>query len=183
MADRPIAKLSGQGAEVTLIRPASDQDAAEIQRIHLMAFPTSAEADLVDRLLANGDAVISLVAEDGDEIVGHVLLSRMTAEGDGHAISAVGLAPVAVVPDRQAEGIGSQLIEAGLRAATAIGTEIVFLVGEPDYYRRFGFAADTAAPFASPYAGKYFQAKVLRNGFILPASGLADYAPAFAELA
>jgi len=165
--------------EVRAERPG---DEAQIRAVLLAAFPTGAEADLVDQLRANGDAAISLVADDAGEIVGHVLFSRMSAEADGRTFDALGLAPVAVTPRRQRQGIGSALIETGLREARSIGTEIVFLVGEPEYYRRFGFRAAAAAPFASPYAGPYFQARLLRDDLTLPTSGRADYAAAFAGL-
>ena len=164
------------------IRAAAPGDAQGIRHVLVSAFPTSMEAGLVERLGRDGAAVISIVACDKGAIVGHILFSRMAVEADGRPVDALGLAPVAVLPERQREGIGSKLIVAGLRQACALGTEIVFLVGEPDYYRRFGFEAKTAKPFASPYAGPYFQAKPLRNDFGLPASGRADYAPAFAEL-
>ena len=167
---------------MTLIRPASANDAAAIRQVHVRAFPTAAEADLVEQLLADGDAEISMVADQDGRIVGHILLSRMHVDGDGRAIRALGLAPVAIIPERQGEGIGSQLINAGIQAAFAEGAEMMFLVGEPEFYRRFGFEAATAKPFQSPYAGKYFQAKVLSDSFTLPDSGHADYAPAFAEL-
>ena len=167
---------------MTIIRAAEAGDAGGIRTVHLAAFPSAQEADLVGQLEADGDAAISVVAEDDGWIVGHILLSRMRARADGRPVHALGLAPVAVLPERQRQGIGSALIEAGLEQARSRGTDIVFLVGEPEYYGRFGFRADLAAPFASPYAGRYFQAKLLRNDFTLPESGKADYAPAFAEL-
>jgi putative acetyltransferase len=125
--------------------------------------------------------VLSLVAVEEGLIVGHVLISRMQAEGDGRPYRAVGLAPVAVLPERQKQGIGSVLIREALDRLRAQGEEIVFLVGESAYYRRFGFDAATAAPFASPYAGPYFMALALGD-IDLPAAGRADYAPAFAGL-
>jgi len=164
------------------VRSATPDDAEGIRNVHLKAFPTSLEADLVEQLGRDGDGAISLVACDRGDIVGHILLSRMRAEADGTPIDALGLGPVAVVPVRQGEGIGSKLIEAALAEARSLGAEIVFLVGEPEYYCRFGFAAEAAKPFASPYAGPYFQAKPLRNDSKPPASGRADYAPAFAEV-
>ena len=164
------------------VRAATPGDSAAIRDVHLRAFPTAAEADLVDRLVADGDGVISLAAED-DTIVGHVLLSRMSVEADGRPLRALGLAPVAVVPERQGQGIGSALVKAALSAAREQHEEIVFLLGEPEYYGRFGFDVATAAPFHSPFAGPYFQALLLED---LPkpttATGTAEYAPAFAEL-
>ena len=160
-------------------------DAGAIRAVHLAAFPTAAEADLVQRLHRDLDSEISLVAEPSDDprrrIVGHVMLSRMRVEGGGRTWRALGLGPVAVLPGLQRQGIGALLINTALNQAEANGEELVFLVGDPDYYRRFGFAAETAAPFASPYAGQHFQALQLTDA-PLPSSGRADYAPAFAGL-
>ena len=164
------------------VRPAAAADAKDIRRIHLAAFATTAEADLVDRLERDAASIISLVAVDRFQLVGHVLFSRMSVEGDGEPLLGVGLAPVAVVPELQRQGIGSSLIRAGLQTARWQGFQIAFVLGAPGYYGRFGFCAETAAPFASPYAGPYFQAVPLREGFLAPSSGRADYAAAFAEL-
>ena len=168
---------------MTCVRPATPGDTAAIRKVHLAAFPTSLEANLVEQLEADCDAAISLVAEDEGEIVGHILFSRMQAEGDGQELRALGLAPVAVLPDRHGQGVGSALIETGLAAATAEGAVMVFVLGELAYYGRFGFDAATAKSFASPYAGEYFQAKLLNEDFKIPEAGRADYARAFAELA
>ena len=165
-----------------MIRPAEPGDAARIRTVHEAAFPTAAEAGLVEALIREGDAVISLVAERQSEIVGHVLLSRMRVTGDGRALRALGLGPIGVLPGFQGGGIGGALIEAGLAIARATGEEIVFLLGDPEYYRRFGFSAAAAAPFASPYAGPFFMALALRPGFTPPAAGEAAYARAFADL-
>lgn len=165
------------------IRSATPDDAEAVRAVHLSAFPTALEADLVETLERDGDAVISLVADDDGSIVGHVLFSRMSVTAGDRRLEALGLAPVAVLPGRQGEGIGSGLINAGMSSAAETGAEIVFVLGEPDYYRRFGFDAATAAPFASPYAGAYFQAKALNGDFKAPGAGRADYASAFAGLA
>ena len=164
------------------VRAATPGDKAAIRKVHLAAFPTELEADLVERLERDGDAAISLVAEDSGEVIGHILLSRMDVRSEGRELEALGLAPVAVLPDRQGTGVGSALIDAGLSAARDKQAEIIFVLGEPSYYGKFGFSGDSARPFASPYAGEYFQAKVLGNDLRAPASGRADYAPAFAEL-
>ena len=164
------------------MRPAEPRDAAAVRAVHMAAFPTSLEADLVEAVERAGDAVISLLAEQDGKVVGHILLSRMTVTGDGRAYRALGLAPVAVLPDAQGRGVGSALIRAALSRAGAEGEELVFVLGEPVYYRRFGFDPEMAAPFASPYAGPYFMALRLDPRVPLPATGRADYAPAFAEL-
>ena len=164
------------------VRPAEPADAAGIRAVHLAAFPTALEANLIEALEREGDAVVSLVAEGAGEVAGHVLLSRMRVEGGGRAYRALGLGPVAVKPGHQGAGIGAALIEGALAIARATGEELVFLVGEPDYYCRFGFSAETAAAFASPFAGPYFMALALQPGTELPAQGTAAYARAFSDL-
>ena len=151
--------------------------------MHEAAFPTPVEAALVEALLGEGDAVISLVAARQGQIVGHILLSRMAVSGDGRAFRALGLGPVGVLPGFQGSGIGWALIDAALGIARATGEDLVFVLGEPDYYQRFGFSAESAAPFASPYAGPYFMALALRPDFAPPAAGEAAYAHAFSGLA
>jgi putative acetyltransferase len=156
-------------------------DAAAISSVHLAAFPTSIEAKLVEQLRSDGDIAASITAVDDGEIVGHVLFSRMSVEADAQQLHGWGLAPVAVAPDRQRGGIGSALVEAGIHSAQSAGVQIIFVLGEPAYYGRFGFDAKSAAAFASPYAGPYFQARVLAD-LPQPLAGRADYAPAFAGL-
>jgi putative acetyltransferase len=159
-----------------LIRDEEPADAAAIRALVAAAFGREAEAGLVDRLRRDGDGVISLVAVADGAVAGHVLLSRMSAP-----FRALGLAPVSVAPDRRRAGIGSGLIRAALDRARAGGWEGVFVLGEPDYYRRFGFDPALAGGFASPYAGPFLMAAALRGE--LPArSGRIDYAPAFAAL-
>jgi putative acetyltransferase len=157
------------------IRDARDSDAGAIHALLERAFGRKAEAELVDRLLSDGDAVLSLVAVEAKVVLGHVLFSRMTAP-----FRALGLAPVSVGPTRQREGIGAALIRAGLARAEENGEEAVFVLGDPAYYGRFGFDAAAVAGYTSPYAGPYLMAKLLRPG--LPMSGQVDYAPAFAGL-
>jgi putative acetyltransferase len=150
-------------------------DRAGIRRVHLQSFPTAAEADLVDDLRADSDAVFSLVAEEGGEIAGHVLFSRMTAP-----FRALGLAPVAVLPDYRRRGIAARLIQEGLARVTA-DWDAVFVLGDPAYYTRFGFDAGAAAGFANPYAGPHFLVKPLA-GKLPSDQGPVAYAAAFARL-
>jgi putative acetyltransferase len=167
---------------MTSIRPAAPADAPAVRSVHLAAFPTPAEAGLVTRLHEDFDSEISLVAEQVGEIVGHVMLSRMNVSAGSRAFRALGLGPVGVLPGAQGSGVGSELIRSALGIAATLGEELVFVLGEPDYYSRFGFSADVAAPFASPYAGHYFMALWLRPNVAPPVDGKADYAPAFERL-
>jgi putative acetyltransferase len=164
------------------VRPEAPGDFEAIRAVHLSAFPTAAEADLVQRLRDDLDSAISLVAERSGEIVGHALLSRMSVSGEGRSYRALGLGPVGVRPAAQGGGVGAELIRSALAIAEALGEEMVFVLGEPDYYGRFGFTAATAAPFASPYAGPFFMALRLCPDVDVPAAGSAAYAPAFARL-
>lgn len=168
-----------------MIRPETPADAPAVAALLTAAFGGPAEAGLVAALRAAGDAAIALVAEDdapdvaettAGAIVGHILLSPMQAP-----FPALSLAPLAVAPGRQGAGLGAALVRAALARAEAEGWRGVFVLGEPAYYGRFGFTADAAAGFESPYAGPAFQALAL--GGPLPArAGAAVHAPAFAAL-
>jgi putative acetyltransferase len=117
------------------------EQAADIPRIHavnLAAFESATEPTLVDALRAQAVDAISLVAEDNGTIVGHIMFSpvRLTGADD---IRATALAPMAVTPERQRAGIGSALARDGLAECRRRGVEVVFVVGHPQYYPRFGF--------------------------------------------
>jgi putative acetyltransferase len=160
-----------------IIRAEEPADANAIRKVEEAAFPTPAEADLVDRLRSDHDTAISLVAVEGDDLVGHVLFSRMEAP-----FRALGLGPVAVLPSHRGAGIGTRLITAGLACAKAGGWQGVFVLGDPAYYRRFGFDAGAAAGFASAYAGSFLVARALQADELPARSGSIAYAPAFAAL-
>lgn len=158
------------------IRPEQPEDRTEIALVVEQAFGRADEARLVDQLRSDGDAVISLVAVEGDAVVGHVMFSRMVAP-----FRALGLAPVSVMPECQRSGIGKSLIEEGLKRARDQGCEGVFVLGNPAYYERFGFRATLTQGFSSPYAGAHFMALSL-SAALPVSSGRVDYAPAFASL-
>ena len=120
-----------------LIRPETTADAAAIRRVHEAAFPTAAEADLVERLRASSKAVIALVAEDEGRIVGHILFSPVALEPLAGTVG-LGLAPVAVLPDHEKHGVGRRLVQNGLSECRAWGAGFIVVLGEPEYYGRFG---------------------------------------------
>lgn len=159
-----------------LIRSERPEDMAAIRGVLEAAFPGPEEARLVEELRADGDAAIALVAEAAGVVVGHVMFSPVAGP-----FRALGLGPVAVAPAHQRSGIGDKLIRQGLAEAAAAGWQGVVVLGEPAYYRRFGFDPALAEGFISPYAGPYLM--VLALGGPLPAtSGRIDYAPAFGRL-
>jgi putative acetyltransferase len=158
------------------VRDESVRDWTAVYQVIFSAFGQSAEAELVEKLRSTGSSVISLVAEEDGQIVGHVLLSRMDAP-----FPALALAPVSVIPARQRCGVGSALIERAVDRARGAGWAAIFVLGDPDYYERFGFDRDAAAGLTSPYAGPHFMVLSLLPS--LPAkSGELRHAPAFAAL-
>ena len=162
------------------IRPETPSDREAVYRVNQLAFGQADEAVLVDALRSGGYARVSLVAEVDGEIVGHILFSDLpilTAHG---TVSAVSLAPMAVVPEHQRRGIGSALVRAGLEACRAAGYRIVVVLGHADFYPRFGFSAKLAEPLLSPFHGKHsWMAAELLPGALDGVSGWVQYAPPF----
>jgi|SRR5579871_592482 len=156
--------------------------AAERSEIHAVieaAFGGSDEADLVDQLRPSEYSILSLLAELDGRVIGHILFSRMWIDTSAGRVSAVALAPVAVRPDHQREGIGSLLIERGLDLMRARGEEIAIVVGHPEYYPRFGFSTEKARFLRSPFPGEAFMALELREGALQGIEGSVVYPPAF----
>jgi putative acetyltransferase len=159
------------------IEPEAPNHHSSVRKLLVAAFPSSAEADLVDQLRRDDDATISLVAPENGRVIGHVMFSRMDAP-----FPSLGLAPVAVPPGRRRQGVAAALIKEGLRRAKAQGWEAVFVVGDPAYYQRFGFRADEAVAFVSPYAGPNLMVLSLAEAGLPIRTGRIDYAPAFSAV-
>lgn len=162
-----------------IIRTETVTDRPAIREVNRLAFGGECEARLVDALRGGGHARVSLVAEEGGRVVGHILFSDLpivTASGTVHALV---LAPTAVVPDRQRNGIGSLLAQEGLRACRDAGHRIVVVLGHPDFYPRFGFSAKAADPLRSPYSGPAFMAVELVPGALEGVVGEVRYPPPF----
>jgi putative acetyltransferase len=160
-----------------MIRQEIPKDAAAVRQVVLEAFGQDAEADLVEALRESGDAVMSLVADDEGQIVGHIMFSRMQAPD-----RCLGLAPVSVAPGRQNQGVGAALVRAGLARAGRDGWQAIFVVGEPDYYGRFGFSAAVADKFETAYPKPYVLALELAPNALTSRTSALLYAPAFLAL-
>jgi putative acetyltransferase len=157
------------------VRDERSQDIAAIRDVVSSAFGRQDEARLVDALRDAEDLVISLVAIENDRVVGHIALSKMAAP-----FPALALAPISVLPERQREGIGSALVREAISRSKSEWTAI-FVLGNPDFYERFGFEARLARDFSSPYAGTHFMAVAFTSP--LPtSSGTLRHAPAFSAL-
>lgn len=187
------------------IRPEREADWAGIRRVNELAFGRPAEADLVDALRAAGAVITSLVAEEDGAVVGHILFSPATlashshegqnttptasndapngatAGPSGEPMTIAALGPMAVLPAQQGQGIGSQLVRAGLEACRAAGYRLVIVLGHADYYPRFGFRP--SAPFGIRWERavpeEVFMVAELRPGALAGAEGVVRYRAEF----
>ncbi len=163
-----------------MIRPERPGDEEAIHAVHLAAFGKELEPQIVDDLRPT-DAYIpalSLVADDGTRIVGHVLVSRGHVEPSGDTILLLG--PIGVLPERQGEGIGRALVEAALAGAREAGASCVALIGDPALYERFGFVHSEPLGILPPsgWPSRPFQVAVLSPEADLP-QGRVVFSDAF----
>jgi putative acetyltransferase len=164
-----------------LIRAETPEDREAVFRVHATAFPTDAEARLVDALRDGGHGRVSLVAEREGKVIGHVLFSTLEIVNDEGNLEVLSLAPLAVLPEHQRRGVGSRLVREGLKACREAGHRAVFVVGEPEYYGAFGFTSSLAGQFDSPYPGEAFMAIELTPGGLRGVVGSVRYPPPFHE--
>lgn len=165
------------------IRVEKEQDREAVRAVNEAAFESPAEADLADALREGACPVVSLVAEDEGAIVGHVMFSPVRLRGRPD-LRLTGLAPIAVIPERQREGIGSALVRAGLEACGKLGFGAVVVLGHPGYYPRFGFVPATRFQIVCEYdvpEGAFMIAE-LKPGYLHRAAGTVQYHAAFNRL-
>jgi putative acetyltransferase len=165
---------------VIAIGEESRTDRGRIAAVHREAFGRDAEARLVDALRAEGLGLVSVVARDEAEIFGHAFFSRIFIDAEKRTLPAVALAPVAVVPARQRSGIGSGLVRYGIDLCRQRGEDVIFVVGDPHYYARFGFSVEPTSGLTSPYSGSHWMALELRGGVLSGNAGIVRYPLAFA---
>lgn len=163
-----------------LIRSEEQKDWAAVHTLNISAFERSAEADLVNALRAEAQPVVSLVAEQAEAVVGHIMFSPVLLAG--HAgLKIMGLAPMAVAPALQRHGIGSALVRAGLEHCRALGVGAVVVLGYPEYYPRFGFLPSVRFGINCEYnvPKENFMVSELVPGYLSAASGTIQYHAAF----
>ena len=164
-----------------IVRPTRPEERATVGELITAAFATAAHAGGNEAQIAEGvreerAQLVDLVAVEDGRIVGHVLFSRMTCDPP---LYVAGLGPVSVIPDQQSKGVGTALIQRGLRECRALGVKAVVVLGHPDYYPRFGFSTEAVAKIASPFAGNpAFMAQALVPG-ALDGPIKADFPAAF----
>lgn len=175
------ASRGGSNKSMSTVRPESPEDVPAIRRVNELAFDGPQEAVLVDALRRVAHPFISVVAAEGDQVVGHICFTPVTIAGGGALRLAMGLAPMGVLPEYQRRGIGSQLVRAGLEECRRLGCEVVVVLGHPEYYPRFGFIAARDKGLRSEYEvpDEAFMVKELKAGALDGVDGLVKYHEAF----
>ncbi len=165
------------------IREERPVDIDAIHNVERQAFGQTNEADLVDALRHAYKAVLSLVAIEDGCVIGHILFSPAFLEHDGEVSDVLALGPVAVLPERQNEGIGSMLVRNGLERCLERGHDVVFLIGHPTYYPRFGFvpAATKGIRCGDERIREAFMVAELRDEALAGRQGRMRFQPEFKE--
>lgn len=157
------------------------EDLEAVRNLNIVAFGRENEANLVDRLRGIG-STFSFVAVQSDRIVGHLLFSLVAVEGKcSKNLSILGLAPVAVLPNYQRQGIGTQMIREGLKECRRSGFQAVVVLGHPDFYSRFGFIPASRKSLGCEYdvPDEAFMVLELESGEEQDCSGTVKYRSEF----
>ena len=164
-----------------MIRLETSGDLPAIHRLNELAFGQTTEADLVDALRQVCPVLLSLVAEHDGQVIGHALFSPVIIEGSETTLNGMGLGPIAVLPQRQRQGIGAQLIQAGIRQLRGSGCPFIIVLGHPAYYPRFGFVPASSYSVRCEWEvpDEAFMLLVLDQSLPLPIPGVAHYHPEF----
>ncbi len=162
------------------IRPEQPGDEAAIRAVNVSAFAGSVEADIVDALRTGAKPVISLVAEEDREIIGHILFTPVLLAGHPD-LALMGLGPMAIEPKRQRRGVGTALVRRGLELCQARGSVAVVVLGHPEYYPRFGFVTAARYGISCEYDAleEAFMVVELRPGALRGISGMVAYDEVF----
>ena len=165
--------------ESVVIRSEKAQDESAVRAVNKSAFGRPDEASLVDDLRKEGAVILSLVAEMKNQVIGHVLFSRMWIDKSDGSVAAVALAPVAVLPGYQGRGVAGMLICTGLNFLRDAGEGIVVVLGHPGYYSRFGFSVEQTRGLTSPFPPEAFMAVELTTNALRGLCGAVRYPVAF----
>jgi putative acetyltransferase len=172
---------------MTTIRSEAPDDVAAVRAVNELAFRQPVEANLVDTLRQSCGEALSLVAVDENRaaVVGHILFTPVVVESHGGRVVGMGLAPMAVHPDCQRQGIGSTLVRHGLRILAERGCPFVVVVGHAEYYPRFGFEPASRHRLASQWDGmpdEAFMVMILDQPAMTGVGGVARYRSEFDEV-
>ncbi len=166
------------------IRRERPEDRAQVRWVNELAFGQPNEADLVDAVRSAGAATLSMVAVREGKVIGHILFSPVTVVSPSGDFPAIGLAPMAVVPDVQKCGIGSMLVRASLGELSRAGHEIVVVLGHPEYYPRFGFvrASTYGIRWEQDVPDEAFMVLELKPGVLAGRGGVVRYRSEFSTV-
>jgi putative acetyltransferase len=164
-----------------IIRAETEGDVPAVHEVNERAFNQADEANLVEALRKNARPYLSLLAELNGQVVGHIFFSPVLIESAASSFTAMGLGPMAVLPEQQNQGIGSELVRRGLKACQSIGHDVVVVVGHPEYYPRFGFVTARDKGLTCEYAvpDEAFMVAELKAGALAGRTGLVRYRPEF----
>ena len=161
-----------------IIREATNPDLEEIYNLIQSAFQNQTESNLVKCLISDDDVLINLVVESSSTIVGNIVVSLITMEPD-IGLFCGGVAPLSVLPDQQSTGVGSKLMIAAINESKKLEMDALFVLGEPDYYKKFGF---TVSNLKNDYSIEHFQELELTKGCLVNIKSKVIYANAFLNL-
>lgn len=164
------------------IRFERKSDMLQVRAINEQAFEQPYEAEIVDQLRQNCSDALSLVADDGNHVVGHILFTPVVIEDQAENMPGMGLAPMAVLPQRQRQGIGSQLVRKGLNILQDRGCPFVVVLGHPDFYPKFGFEPACQYNITCQWHGvadQAFMILVFDKSAIQDVKGIARYRSEF----
>jgi putative acetyltransferase len=151
-----------------------------VLELNRLAFKGDEESRLIKNLARDNSILAAFVALDGEEVVGHILFSPLHLVVSGERLDAVALAPMCVTPGRQKQGIGTQVVDHGIEQMKRAGQAAIIVLGQLDFYPRFGFRHDLAKNLACAF-NKYeaFMGLELRAGSLGGKSGTCIYPRAF----
>ena len=161
-----------------MIREAQESDLEEVFNLIYSAFGNKAESDLVRQLILDKDLFFNLIFELSDAIVGNVVVSKITMEPDLGLLCG-GVAPLSVLPKNQSSGIGSLLMEAAIKKSKEMKIDALFLLGDPNYYKRFNFKVSN---LVNDYSAEHFQELELTKDCLINVKSKVIYANSFRSL-
>lgn len=165
------------------VRNEEPQDQDAIHRLNLAAFDNGPEAALVDKLRTSCKECLAFVAVDDGAVVGYILFTPVTV--DGCSVTGMGLAPMAVLPSHQRKGIGSRLVQHGLKHLRESGCPFTIVLGHPEYYPRFGFEIASKYRLLCQWEGipdEAFMVAVADGSALPEAGGVARYREEFDDV-
>lgn len=174
--------MFGLRGRMVTIRPEKPDDIATVRTVNKTAFGQLTEAEIVDSLRTACPDAVSLVSVENITIVGHIFFSPVVVSGEKKAIKGMGLAPMAVLPHRQRQGIGSLLVKAGIDVIRERNCPFIIVLGHPEYYPRFGFVPASQRGLTCHWQGvpdDAFMVLILDESNMAGVSGIVRYRDEF----